>query len=617
MPTINKLPLLGTPSGADQIPVYAPNSGDARRMSITALTDYMQGALDLPDNSDEVSFLQAGTGAVTRTVQSKLREIVSVEDFGAVGDGVTDDTAAIKAAITYAQNKSSTFIYWSEFVIVHFGPGKNYKVTGNNPLGMQRPDNTPVRYGLDLRGAEILWYPSSASDVLLDRMANVYGFYMVNGNVALYNQNVVPENTFLATKGASLTTRYWSNAYLCNLFLHGQNGKWDTLFDIDGSTMTDQTNVVACTFMHWKTIFKSTNNEAVSWNFQGCNATTLLAHETFKFLSSNFSGDFIYEGSVICTNTGKFLEYKSSVNNASVGNVIIRARVEFRQQTTIVDANNGDIVFEGTNFLAGAAPLTNIIAQLDYCPNVTFRNCTVASNVTFVARPESEINTFAVFRRGTLTYDNCRISLYRPTIKYVDSAGATITYKSVVDSGLITPMLNSVGTVFGYTGMVGRCPPRQNSYLQSKLITTYIDVDNIGGAGYPYLIAATGTGFRLFQNMIIRSIKWSSNAAAAGIYSEYGILIDTETTPNALLKWTNSGSEYINYEVIPSTKKGIAYVSSDPAALFKTIYPAALNVATGTWVKNNQSLIGSLEITLEPLWFRTQLPATDNTIALV
>ena len=614
MPQIINLSPIGEVLPGDSLPIFDESNGDTRRMSVAQMQTYMQNNLNMPDNSDEVNFLQAGTGAVTRTVQAKLREIVSVEDFGAVGDGVTDDTAAIKAAITYAQNKSSTFIYWSEFVIVHFGPGKNYKVTGNNPLGMQRPDNTPVRYGLDLRGAEILWYPSSASDVLLDRMANVYGFYMVNGNIALFN-DLVPANTFLATKGASLTTRYWSNAYLCNLFLHGQNGRWDTLFDIDGSTMTDQTNVVACTFMHWKTIFKSTNNEAVSWNFQGCNATTLLAHEAFKFLSSNFSGDFIYEGSVICTNTGKFLEYKSSVNNASVGNVIIRARVEFRQQTTIVDANNGDIVFEGTNLLAGGAPATNITALLDYCPNVTFRNCTVASNVTFVARPESEINTFAVFRRGTLTYDNCRISLYRPTIKYVDSAGATITYKSVVDNGLVTPMLNSVGTVFGYTGMVGRCPPRQNSYLQSKLITTYIDVDNT--AGYPYLIAATGTGFRLFQNMIIRSIKWSSNAVAAGTYSEYGILIDTETTPNALLKWTNSGSEYINYEAIPSTKKGIAYVSSDSTALFKTIYPAALNVATGTWVKAGQSLIGSLEITLEPLWFRTQLPATDNTIALV
>lgn len=45
-----------------------------------------------------VGFVQFGVGAIKRTIQDKLRETISVKDFGAVGDLVADDTAAIRAA---------------------------------------------------------------------------------------------------------------------------------------------------------------------------------------------------------------------------------------------------------------------------------------------------------------------------------------------------------------------------------------------------------------------------------------------------------------------------------------------------------------------------------------
>lgn len=126
---ISELPAAGPTDGTEEIPIVqhgsteqisvsqllapvytalASNAANAGAglvgfLSTSAYTAGSVGALlkNLLSSAGStlIGFLQSGTGAVARTVFAKLAERVSVSDFGAVGDGVADDTAAIRAAL--------------------------------------------------------------------------------------------------------------------------------------------------------------------------------------------------------------------------------------------------------------------------------------------------------------------------------------------------------------------------------------------------------------------------------------------------------------------------------------------------------------------------------------
>jgi len=88
----------------------------------TITSDWLNGV------NDTVNFTAEGVGAVARDLSEKVRESVSVKDFGAVGDGVTDDTAAIQAAIDYLAPIGGTLFF----------PAGIYKTSGGHVISSSK-----------------------------------------------------------------------------------------------------------------------------------------------------------------------------------------------------------------------------------------------------------------------------------------------------------------------------------------------------------------------------------------------------------------------------------------------------------------------------------------------
>lgn len=94
-------------------------------------------------DSSKVQYLPGGPGADPTNVQTVLRRTIHVDDFGAIGDGIANDSAAFQAAVDYAESLVGTSAFDAVGVEIQLGPkkyllGSTITVT-NGGIGFRGP----------------------------------------------------------------------------------------------------------------------------------------------------------------------------------------------------------------------------------------------------------------------------------------------------------------------------------------------------------------------------------------------------------------------------------------------------------------------------------------------
>jgi len=346
------------------------------------LARYSEVFTETDGDASNVRYLPAGNGAVITNVQAKLRESVSVKDFGAVGDASTDDTAAIQAAITYAVANDNA-------VILNEG---EYKIT--SPITIS---SGVAIFGKGIGVSRLLVVGCNAFNI----SAGVTFVTMMDFTIAHASRYTVSPNTDTAINitGTTASQCYWHTYQ--NLFIDG----FEVGFSASGTSSTAWNNVTTA-YTHQSVNFSAQclNNTISQCRFgESDSGATVPAAGSFGI---KVGDGLINPEGLFITDTLIFGVHRA---------VWIRAAINVYIQNNIFDmCNEFGVLAESTasagcinnqisgNYIAivNTAGDTGIYLVNNYAPTDSQNRGTIVRDNEILAYPSSTVN-YGIFVNGT------------------------------------------------------------------------------------------------------------------------------------------------------------------------------------------------------------------------
>jgi hypothetical protein len=489
-------------------------------------------------NASLVTYTPAGTGAVTTTVQAKLRQTVSVQDFGAVGNGVADDTAAFQAAhnASVANGFNQVNIPQGIYLIsstLEWSPFVEIKCTGNVLI------NTPIASGYLFHISAQYGQPAivSATSGAFDSYNLMFdGGMMINATNAtntatcFYLGNTTSTSgvptRFLRIQGVSTCNfagaiQFGNNAYLINFNGCSFLGSYDATRKLSTNGIKQPSGVVIldsgenivfdhCTFQHF-------NNATINQNNSGSNSLSI------KFNDCSFDQCLQVVGQ----------------DNSNCWLTFLDCHIEYPGTSTAFYPNGGDVI--------------NIIGGVFFCPvgsyaNPLFANCGGNSRLSISKMQHSLASSTAVFitaDTNVLTFIEDK-PIYQngsvPPTLYINPQTPANNYVNTTSENVsFTPEWTTLGTqpVLGNGTLVGQYT-RIGKSVNVKIKLTIGSTTTLGTGGWGFGLPFTtdASGFNSLGQTYINLFGVRQEFGLARIAGPVGTIVSVFGNPSNAQEYT-------------------------------------------------------------------------------